>query len=92
MIDWKEQEPETELSINHLKLSLDHFKARSNLFWYRLKPALIILHALVVHNLVRHQDLQEKSLSFLCCTFLKTGESLALVAYKTCNEGTVAIK
>ena len=27
-------------------------------------------------NLVRHQDLQEKSLSFWCCTFLKVRESL----------------
>ena len=33
MIGWKEQEPETELSIKHLKLSIAHyFKACSTVF------------------------------------------------------------
>ena len=33
MTDWKEQEPETELFIKHLKLSIAHyFKACCNLF------------------------------------------------------------
>ena len=31
-IGWKEQEPETELSIKYLKLLLAHFKAYCNLF------------------------------------------------------------
>ena len=39
MIGWKQQEPETELSIKHLKLSIAHFKACCNNFWYGLKPA-----------------------------------------------------
>ena len=48
MIGWKEQEPETELSIKHLKLSIAHdFKACCNLFWYGLKPALLISHTSV---------------------------------------------
>ena len=78
MIVWKEQEPEAELSVKHLELSNAHyFKSCCNLFWYGLKPVLLISHTLVDHlNLVRHQDLQEKSLSFLCCTSLKVRESL----------------
>ena len=68
MIVWKEQEPETELSVKHLKLSIAHyFKACCNLFWYGLKPVLLfsfnISHFSQSFNLVRHQDLQEKSLS-----------------------------
>ena len=48
MIGCKEQEPETELSIKHLKLSIAHyFKACCNLFWYGLKAALLIFHTLV---------------------------------------------
>ena len=47
IIGRKEQEPETELSIKHLKLSIAHFKTCCNLFWYGLKPALLILHTLV---------------------------------------------
>ena len=48
MIGWKEQEPATELSIKRLKLSIAHyFKACCNLFWYVLKPALLISHTLV---------------------------------------------
>ena len=46
-VGWKEQEPETELSIKHPKLSIAHFKACCNLFWYGLKPALLIPHTLV---------------------------------------------
>ena len=63
MIVWKEQEPEAELSVKHLKLSIAHyFKACCNLFWYGLKPVLLISHTLVDHlNLVRRQDLQEKA-------------------------------
>ena len=50
MIGWKEQEPEAELSVKHLKLSIAHyFKARWNLFGYELKPALLISHTLVAH-------------------------------------------
>ena len=47
MISWKEQEPEAELSIKHLKLSIAHFKGCCNLSWYGLKPALLISHTLV---------------------------------------------
>ena len=48
MIGWKEQEPETKLSIKHLELSVSHyFKACCNLFWYGLKPALLISQTLV---------------------------------------------
>ena len=66
MIGWKEQEPEAELSVKHLKLSIAHYsKACCNLFWYGLKPALFnISHFSHSFNLVRHQDLKEKSLSF----------------------------
>ena len=50
MIGWKEQEQEAELSVKHLKLSIAHyFKACCNLFWYGLKPALLISHAFVEH-------------------------------------------
>ena len=50
MIGWKEQEPEAELSVKHLKLSIAHyFEACCNLFWYGLKPALLISHTLVDH-------------------------------------------
>ena len=50
MIVWKEQEPEAELSVKHLKLSIAHyFKACCNLFWYGLKPGLLISHTLVDH-------------------------------------------
>ena len=39
MIGWKDQEPETKLSIKHLKLSIAHyFKACCNRFWYGLRP------------------------------------------------------
>ena len=41
-VGWKEQGPETELSMKHLKLSIAHFKACCNLFWYGLKSALLI--------------------------------------------------
>ena len=48
--DWKEQEPEAELSVKHLKLSIAHyFKTCYNLFWYRLKLALLISCTLVAH-------------------------------------------
>ena len=40
LIGRKEQEPETELSVKHLKLSIAHFKLLLQPFWYRLKPAL----------------------------------------------------
>ena len=46
MVGWKEQEP-FDLSIKHLKLSIAHFKACCNLFWYGLKPAILIHHTLV---------------------------------------------
>ena len=64
MIVWKEQEPEAELSVKHLNLSVTHyFKACCNLF--RAKTSSFnILHFSRSFNLVRHQDLQEKSLSF----------------------------
>ena len=43
MIGWKEQEPETKLSMKHLKLSIAHYyKACCNPFWYGLKPALLV--------------------------------------------------
>ena len=49
--DWlEEQEPEAELSVKHLKLSIAHyFKACCNLFWYGLKPALLISQTFVDH-------------------------------------------
>ena len=47
MIVWKEQEPEAELSIKHLKLSIAHLKANYNLFLYGLKPVLLMSHTLV---------------------------------------------
>ena len=47
MIGWKEQEQETDLSTKHLKLSVAYIKARYNLYWYGLKPALSISHTLV---------------------------------------------
>ena len=50
MIGWKEQEPEAELSVKHLKLSIAHyFQACYNLFWYGLKPALLVSHTFVAH-------------------------------------------
>ena len=51
MIVWKEQEPEAELSVKHLKLSIAHYflKACCNLFRYGLKPVLLISHTLVDH-------------------------------------------
>ena len=46
----KEQGPEAELSVKHLKLSIAHyFKACCNLFWYGLKQVLLISHTLVDH-------------------------------------------
>ena len=45
MIGWKEQEPQTELSIKHLKLSIAHFKACCT--YFGIKPALLIPHTLV---------------------------------------------
>ena len=47
MIGWKEQEPETELSIKHLKLSVARTKTCCNLFGMGFKPALFISHTLV---------------------------------------------
>ena len=49
MIVWKEQEPEAELSVKHLKLSIAHYFLKSLLqpFWYGLKPFLLISHILV---------------------------------------------
>ena len=66
MTGWKEQEPEAELSAKHLKLSIAHY------FNCLLQPFLVwaktssfnISHFSRSFNLVRHQDLQEKSLSF----------------------------
>ena len=66
MIDWKEQEPETELSMKHLKLSVAHyFKACCNFFLVWAKASSFnISHFSRSFNLVRYQDLREKSLSF----------------------------
>ena len=47
IIGWKEQEPETELSSKHLKLSIAYTKACCNLSRDGLKPALLISHTLV---------------------------------------------
>ena len=50
MIGWKEQEPEDELSVKHLKLSIAHYlKACCNLFWHGLKSSLLISDTLVAH-------------------------------------------
>ena len=67
MIVWKEQDPEAELSVKHLKLSISHYFLKS-----LLQPFLVwaktssfnISHFSRSFNLVRHQDLREKSLSF----------------------------
>ena len=65
MIGLKEQEPEAELSVKHLKLSIAHyFKACCNLFWYGFTSSFNISHFSRSFNLVRHQDLQEKNRSF----------------------------
>ena len=67
MIVWKEQEPEAELSVKHLKLSIDHYVIKSLLqpflVWAKTS-SLNISHFSRSFNLVRHQDLQGKSLSF----------------------------
>ena len=56
MIGWKEQEPEAELSVKQLKLSITHYyKACCNLSWYGLKPALLISHTLVDHLIYRRK-------------------------------------
>ena len=69
MIGWKEQEIETELSVKHLKFSIVYyFKASCNLFWYELKPTLLISHTFVDHlifsHLFRHRDLRKKAYLF----------------------------
>ena len=67
MIVWKEQEPEAELSVKQLKLSIAHYFLKSLLqpFLVGAKTSsFIISHFSQSFNLVRHQDLQEKSLSF----------------------------
>ena len=66
IIGWKEQEPVTELSIKHLKLSMAHFKARCNLFFlvWTKTSSFKTSHFSRSFNLVHHQDLQEESLSF----------------------------
>ena len=46
MTGWKEQEHETELSIKHVKPSIAHAKACCNLYWYGLKPALLVFYTL----------------------------------------------
>ena len=51
MTGWKEQEPETELSIKHLRLSIARTKVCCNLLWYGLKSVLLISHTLV-HPLI----------------------------------------
>ena len=62
IIGWKEQEPETKLS------GTSDFQSPVilKLFTYGLKPALLISisHFSRSFNLVCHQDLREKSLSF----------------------------
>ena len=47
MIGWKEQEPEAELSVKHLKLSIALYLLQ--LFWQGLTPALLISHTLIDH-------------------------------------------
>ena len=67
MIVWKEQEPEAELSVEHLKLSIAHYFFKSF-----LQPFLVwaktssfnIPHFSRSFNLVRHQDLHEKAYLF----------------------------
>ena len=63
MIGWKEQEPEAELSVKHLKLSIAHYLLQPFLVWAKTS-SFNISHFSRSFNLVRHQDLQEKSLSF----------------------------
>ena len=41
-IGWKEQEPEIELSVKHLELSIAHNKACCNLVWHGLNRTLNI--------------------------------------------------
>ena len=67
MIVWKEQEPEAELSVKHLKLSIVHYFSKS-----LLQPFLVwaktssfnISHFSRSFNLVRHQDYREKAYLF----------------------------
>ena len=67
MIVWKEQEPEAELSVKHLKLAIAHYFLKS-----LLQPFLVwvktssfnISHFSRLFNLIRHQDLQEKAYLF----------------------------
>ena len=68
MIGWKDQDPETELSIKHLKLSIAHCtKACWKLFWYGPKPALLISHTLVDPYLSSSLRLiREQKPIFLC--------------------------
>ena len=52
MIVWKEQEPEPELSVKHLKFfnrPLFFEKLVATFFWYGLKPVLLLSHILVDH-------------------------------------------
>ena len=77
MIGWKDQQPETELSIKHLKLSIAHFKACCKLFWYGLKTSSFnVSHFSRSFNLVCEQDLGEESLSFLMLYLPKSKRKL----------------
>ena len=68
MIVWKEQEPEAEVSVKHLKLSIAHYFLKTFwqpfLVWAKLTSSFNISHFSRSFNLVRHQDVQEKSLLF----------------------------
>ena len=65
MIGWKEQEPEAELSVKHLKLSIAHIlKLVATFLVWAKTSSFNITHFSRSFNLGRHQDLQEKSLSF----------------------------
>ena len=77
MIGGKVQQPEPELSIKHLNFPSPILKlvaTFSGMGWNQLFLIPQILVDPLI--LVRRQDLREKSLSFLCCTFLKVRESL----------------
>ena len=76
MIGWKEQEPETELSVKHIKLSIAHC-CNLSLVWAKAS-SFNVLHFSQSFNLVRHQDLREKSLSFLMLYLPKSKRKFSL--------------
>ena len=74
MIDWKEQEPETEISSTS-NFQSPILKLVATFLVCAKTSSFNISHFSRSFDLSRQQDLLEKSLSFLCWTFLKLRES-----------------